>query len=717
MKLDKDTLVKQQFWFLLGGYLLVWVAAVFWLKAAAGEPIENAKKAFDGDKSQLQSAQRDPVNVKEFIPPWEKQFATFNGYKTEIWMQAWGGQKDMYNWPQEWMNTKDMETPQTPLTDTDLSAYRHKYYPNQIESLAKNAPEWLDPIEWKGGFNAIFNPTNFKLSSTPTREECWLLQEDYWVKRELFAVLWKAMGNLAFMSPVKIEDDEKTRPEGVVGRHRYRNENWEITLNLHKDKGVIVIGGDSTIKNVHPTRRTQSLTSAKGSGIVFNVAQDKTQTRFMVQGEPLAWEESRPFNVDKDMKPTDFALAGIKWAEAYLKEHPVLVSQAFDKTTSPIRRLNALKLCQQDCRTYIWPLQTNQELAQLDAQPEDPDAKKTGDNANPGMTGMPNMTGMSGMQGGAPQMPGTNPAPGGMSSGMAPNMGGGAAVGDSSSQTPNNNIERNRYLRPANQEKSVNPPSRHLPFALQLIVEQSHVNDVQLALANSRLRVQITQSELHHAKDYSPKSDSDSGDMAGPGRFFMGPGMPSMYPGMGQPGYGGGMTSPSGMPNRGGSGPKPPMPGGGGYNSSSATFPAGSMPPMPGGGMGMPSGMTGPMLSSPPPTMQLPAGMGNMPGMMPPGVRPGVNPPTGNQTVRPSAANQTDDNLVEVTIYGIATLYRRPDLPKTTEQPAAPAAPMTPGGPTPAIDPKPTPPPLNPPANPPTGQQPAVPPPPVGDKR
>jgi hypothetical protein len=681
MKFDKDTFVKHQFWFLLGGYLLIWVIAVFWLPSAAGEPIGAAKKAFDGEKSQLQTAQRDPVNVREFLPPWEEQFKTFNGHKTTIWTQAWDVQSPMYDWPQEWMNTKDMTTPQTVLTDKDLADYWHKYYEDEVKNLKENAPKWLYPIEWKGGFNAIFDPV--KIETTPTREECWLIQEDYWVKRELFAVLWRAMSDMAVMLPVKIEDEEKTRPEGVVARYRFHNENWEITLNLRKEKGVTVLGGDSTIKNVHPTRRTQSLTSAKGNGIVFNVAQDKIQTQFMVQGEPLAWEESRAFNVDKDMNRKDIPISGIKWEEEYLKEHPILVSQAFDATTSPIRSLNAIKLCQQDCRTYVWPLQTNQELEQLDAPPEDPEAKKAGANAaGPGMPGMPGMPGGAPpMPGGAPPMPGGGPMP--------PGMGGADASASASNLTPNNKIERNRYLRPANQEKTVNPPSRHLPFALQLITEQSHVNDVLLALANSRLRVQITQVEFRHAKDYSAGSDSST---SGPGRFFMGPGMPSMYPGMGLSG-GGRMPAPGMMPM------KPGMSGPGGR------------PPMPRGGMSMPPGMGGPMMGSAPPMMQKPPSMmPNMPGMMPPGMRP----PTpaqqpGDKTAQQPSANQTDDNLVEVTIYAIATLYRRPDPLKTPEQAAGPAAPMIPAGSPP--------PPANPPAKQPAGNQPATPPPPVGDKR
>ena len=36
MKLDKESLAKYQFWYLLGTYLVVWLVAVVWLKFAAG---------------------------------------------------------------------------------------------------------------------------------------------------------------------------------------------------------------------------------------------------------------------------------------------------------------------------------------------------------------------------------------------------------------------------------------------------------------------------------------------------------------------------------------------------------------------------------------------------------------------------------------------------------------------------------------------------------
>jgi len=77
------------------------------------------------------------------------------------------------------------------------------------------------------------------------------------------------------------------------------------------------------------------------------------------------------------------------------------------------------------------------------------------------------------------------------------------------------------------------------------------------------------------------------------------------------------------------------------------------MPGMPGmpGMMGSPKPFT-------PPNIMTPSGMptrGPMGGPL----------PTGD--TKDKKAVQGDENLVEMTVYGVATLYRRPDPPKTTD--------------------------------------------------
>jgi hypothetical protein len=64
-----------------------------------------------------------------------------------------------------------------------------------------------------------------------------------------------------------------------------------------------------------------------------------------------------------------------------------------------------------------------------------------------------------------------------------------------------------------------------------------------------------------------------------------------------------------------------------------------------------------------------PTGMGMMPGMM-----QGGSTGSANKT----AQEREDENLVEMTVYGIATLYRRLDPPKTEAQPGQAGQPTTP---------------------------------------
>ena len=288
MKLDKETIVKHQFWFLLGSYLLVWSIAMLWEKVAAGGPIADAQSKYKTANDTLDSAKQNPINTSKVLPPWNEQANDFDGWKSKIWAKAWELQGSMFDWPNDLSKAKDMATPLTELTPDERTHYQHNSYKTEIDQLRDYIPRLLSPIELQDGFDNVFQPMEW--TTIPTREEMWLVQEDYWVKRELFFVVWKVMAEQAFMPAVPI--DEKKEPKSdkdVKVRYRYRNQNWELTLNIRESKEGLVIGGDSTIKNVHPSRRTQTLTSATGEGIVFNLSQNprRPPTRFMVRGEPV----------------------------------------------------------------------------------------------------------------------------------------------------------------------------------------------------------------------------------------------------------------------------------------------------------------------------------------------------------------------------------------------------------------------------------------------
>ena len=301
------------------------------------------------------------------------------------------------------------------------------------------------------------------------------------------------------MYPVEIDLKKEPQPADVVARHRFRNLNWEITLLLKKDKDKnLVVSSDSTLKNVHPGRRTQVMASAKGDGIVFNVYQQKLGKKvpfIELKGEPVPWDKSVTFGSDHPLRDID-------WTDS---KQTVYVSQAFDWQTCPIRRIEAIEVGQQSCRTYTTALKANDTLAKLDAPtkeaPPEGDAAKDANSTSSGQAG-------AGIQGGTPpggMMGGSNTMQGSRGMGMT----GGAAAANVNA-TPNNSINRNRYLQAPKEGAEAEKPSRHLPFALQVIVDQSHMHDLLLALANSRLRIQITQVEFHRLREgLKPQADSD----------------------------------------------------------------------------------------------------------------------------------------------------------------------------------------------------------------
>ncbi|MBY0460902.1 MAG: hypothetical protein K2V38_26580, partial [Gemmataceae bacterium] len=168
---------------------------------------------------------------------------------------------------------------------------------------------------------------------------------------------------------------------------------------------------------------------------------------------------------------------------------------------------------------------------------------------------------------------------------------------------------------------------RRMPAALVVIVDQSLMQDVLLALSNSDLRFQITQMSWtryrgpleglnsnsagqgpggsEYIESFSSRSGSSEGSR--PGGLLLG-----------QPPGGRG---PGGFPGGPGSGPGPvSIPGGGG-------------PPFPGGGSGFPGG-------------------------------PGSEGGFGGTLVSES---QVTSGLVELTVYGVVTLYEKYEVAKPTD--------------------------------------------------
>jgi hypothetical protein len=380
----------------------------------------------------------------------------------------------------------------------------------------------------------------------------------------------------------------------------YRNPNWQLELVIVQEEGKQpVLSNDSKLTNINSTRRTLSLAAA-----MFRVYQgDRLITDITPPGEWLAWSKTAPVQ-KASLPPSTFT---------YDPRFPVQVAQLFNPFTSPVVRINAFEIPgSPECVSFNSHRTANLQLipaAQFPVEaPKEGGAGGGGDNRPGG--GLAGMSGMSGGRGGP------------MGAGTGGTGGGGDAAANDGSRTPNGLINRNRYI-------AVTEQVRHMPVALSLTVEQAHVQDVLAAVANSRLRIQVTQVQWKRAEGLKRGEQVASGAS---GRGTGGGG--GLFPG--------GMLGGSGS----GRGPAAPPPPAGGMSGSDARP----------GGRG---GMSGASFGGPP--------VGGMSGTPFGGMGGFTGGGYGTPTVE-----QNDPNLIEVAVYGIAALYERypPKPPKTEGAPA-----------------------------------------------
>jgi hypothetical protein len=566
-KIDKDALMKQKFWILLGVFALLWIVCLSFIAVNAGGPVEEAKKSYDAAKAAV--AKYPTPKNDSFLPPWRKYGATFTKHKNEVWKIAWvgdpvkegetlpagqkrwEGQGGMYDWPsnadhplndllrypsspfevplREWYKTKD--------------AYGKEFETVRLELVGTPPPNGQAPtsplgaVTFKGGFDGVMKPVDFP-DRTPDVEECWLAQEDFWVKRELLYVVQNALSMAARLdlvadakakdtedAPAKDAKDKEAPPAKDaknLGQQVFRNASWEVTLKFDKDdKGQTRISPDSRIKNVHVSHREQELGNPTINGVYFRLIQGETSKTFYFQGAKVPWDKDAPLGNDKG------------WPMALVKPmEPMVLEQVFDRSNTPIASIDEIRI------PYLSNRNANRPL--VAAKPkrfgkeEAPAADATKVAATPG-------AGVLGMPAGAPGVSPMAGAVGGSMYGMQTGGLGGAQ--GSANKTPNLGLDRDRYL-------FVTDQSRHLPLAMTLAVDQSHLNEILVALANSRLRFQTTQVEFRRQPAGASANSATGGGFPQPGYGGSGspgtltPGTPMRTPAVPPSGFE--QTSPSG---------------------------------------------------------------------------------------------------------------------------------------------------------------------------
>jgi len=581
MTVDKETLIKHRFWIALGVFGLIWLVGLILIPTVQGSSNAEVEKKYADAQTGIKGV-TDPKN-ENFVKPLVKKEDNLKDKKGDVWGIAWEFQKDMCTWPQGGNARLDERLKEAPfgtyLKDSDCAEYGNKLYESYVAGL--NFPDIIKPVEYQGGWTSIVRPvSHWTVDPLPTPEECWLAQEDLWVKRELLEIIQKTLDEVRIFKDVKLDKDaEKDAkaekiPDGGK-RQLMRNSNWELDLITEPDEKSkeVVISAKTKIKNINAWKRNLSLADVK-----FRVKQGSGNNfmEFAIPVDNLNWGDTT------DIKK---AVADERHRLTIDPTKPLEVEQVLTWSTSPIKRIDALALGYNSHRTANRPCKAKPIGKQ---KPDSEDPNKPGDSMSP--AGAP--PGAS--YGTTSPLPGSSSMMGPGTDMMKPD--GGKAGG----KGLNKDLRRERYLDFTDQV-------RWMPIGMALIVDQAYMQDLQTQVVNSRLRIQPTQISFHRAYGIRPSADNDKSDKKDKGD------RPSTGDTEGRP------TSPDGygtgsMMMRG----KMMFPGSGGFGP---TGPAGGSPIVPGG---------------------------SWPGF-------------GSSSAAPV---EEDPNLVELSVYGIASLYERP--PKQT---------------------------------------------------
>jgi hypothetical protein len=610
-KLDKDTVVKHHFWFLLIPFglfaLLAWIGLWTSVSDATAEQqgkIEAHQKELDGTKAKSQ----------KLVSLLEEQRKELGGRRGVMWKAAWDHQKDIYTWPVNYTQEQLAKLNKLKFGD-DMPDILYKTIRQQFSDDEKYVTEHqaladkIEPMQFNSGWRNVLRYIP-KWVLVPTYEDIWLAMEDLWVQRGIVLAIDQVNRDAATFQIVKSDKDDPLH-------RKFQSRIWELDLKLELQKnGEQVL--KATLKN--RTERLQAL--GVGNTMILKVWLDKNandpvdfpvEGEFVKGGETLQVKTIDRHKVDRSVRATEL----------------YKVEQVFDGRTVPVKRIDRIALSYSSSRMATLTLKTT-----TFSQKEIEEAQKAAATTGAGATGF-----------GGSSLGGVSPGvASGLPSGEGSVMPGGTTTANSTDSTPNR-LARKRYI-------DITPQVRRMPIGMVLIVDQAFIQDVLVALANSKLRFQTTQfdwNRFHGTLNYAGSSMSTPGVPTTPGGDVEGD-------------------------------------------------PASGVPTTPGA----------PAMSSRPPVGPMGGGssfFGGFTGRRPPGsFFPGMSG-FGTPVAR-SSEDQLAASLVELSVYGIASLYQ----PYTTEQTAAgaptttpplspttPAPPMTPGATTPTpTTPMPTTPPKGP---------------------
>jgi hypothetical protein len=295
--------------------------------------------------------------------------------------------------------------------------------------------------------------TDWKATSDIS-DEAWIAQEDLWIQTEIYRLIRAANDSVAEFKNVMPKDAKAGSPV------RYQNPYLDLTLNLKDGKTL-------ELKLANRLSRRLKIDMLKLRIRFLDDAKAEPEV-ITIKGDPLdptpSAGSTRDVSINLKPGPRRDGIFGVEqvltWETAAVKriDHIAIGSMAGDDMAFAHRTMP----------------EGLQPLVKVEKK-DDSSGSPTG--GGPGIGGGP---------------PSGGPSSSGAKSGSAAPPGGGYGGGKAGEST----ILANGFAVERYQE--VTPQFRRIPIAIALIVDQSHVDRVQNAFNNSKLRFLMTQVILNH---------------------------------------------------------------------------------------------------------------------------------------------------------------------------------------------------------------------------
>lgn len=230
MKLDKETVIKHRFWFLLPVFAICLLVGWICVLGVRGETAKNYTTARDRDNALKNISTTQELKNQSWIDAMIKELEVSSAKKNELWYKEFDRQnqvmrdpkdrnqyrimKPFFTWPErtrsQWMKTSqgrdlyNMDFGEY-LGNIPSDEYREEYL-GQFEGIVDLVKDWLDEtnpnnllgaVRVYGGKNnhrnyvipQLLKPYNLVKEKHVLSDEIHLLQEDVAVKREIMASL------------------------------------------------------------------------------------------------------------------------------------------------------------------------------------------------------------------------------------------------------------------------------------------------------------------------------------------------------------------------------------------------------------------------------------------------------------------------------------------------------------------------------------------------